>query len=81
MVNQLHRYGDWAVKKGACEACESTEGLCLDHDHATGQVRGTLCRKCNWALGLLHDDPARLYALAAYLDRSIDSDPAILLPL
>jgi hypothetical protein len=41
----------------------------VDHDHKTGKVRGILCHKCNIALGLIGDDPARARALANYLER------------
>lgn len=42
--------------------------LHIDHDHVTGTVRGVLCKPCNSALGLAEDDPARLRALADYLE-------------
>lgn len=66
----LHEQG------GVCAACgqawEPTArnpGLCVDHDHETGEVRGLLCDPCNRAAGSVGDDPARLRALADYLDR------------
>lgn len=50
-----------------CEVCGSEEDLCIDHDHRTGVVRGTLCRKCNLALGNVNDSVSILEGLIQYL--------------
>lgn len=42
----------------------------VDHDHATGRVRGLLCDFCNKALGLADDNPAVLRNLATYLEQT-----------
>lgn len=50
-----------------CEVCGSTINLHIDHDHNTGKVRGTLCSRCNQALGLMKDNYKNIIKLANYL--------------
>ena len=41
----------------------------VEHDHATGKIRGVACGSCNRTLGDARDDIARLVACAEYLSR------------
>ena len=56
-----------------CDCCkeplhlENRQSVHLDHNHETGQVRGILCRSCNYMVGHAKDSPDRLSAGVAYL--------------
>lgn len=65
----------WHQQKGKCLICtvdmlprgRKNKSVAVDHNHATGEVRGLLCRSCNRAIGLFQDDPERIRAAANYL--------------
>jgi len=61
----------WAMvdrQAGLCAICNVVmERVCVDHNHATKQVRGLLCHHCNVTLGLMKEDPERLERAAEYI--------------
>ena len=80
----VQEYDDLLERQGGgCAVCGAAAGrrrLHVDHDHSCCPVtrkdfrtcgrcvRGLLCSACNRALGYASDDPARLRALAEYLE-------------
>ncbi len=58
----------WWLQSGICAICERRVKLVIDHDHASGLVRGLLCAKCNIRLGKMRDKPSEhLPAFVKYL--------------
>jgi hypothetical protein len=49
--------------------CKTKKSLSVDHNHATGKVRGLLCNTCNTALGMFLDSPVLLKRASDYLER------------
>lgn len=55
----------------ACYGCLNTltsQSARIDHNHATGEVRGLLCDHCNWTLGHAKENPQTMRRLMAFLD-------------
>lgn len=63
-----------AEQGGKCAICGTKEEgrgyewLHVDHDHATGAVRGLLCALCNFGLGKFKDNPDWLRRAAEYVE-------------
>lgn len=61
-----------------CEICGSfgkdfKKGLCLDHNHKTGEFRGWLCTRCNAALGMVNENTEILQALIDYIKKDFNN--------
>lgn len=68
----------WLVCGGRCEVCRTElnfkssvqdkgRSAAVDHDHATGSIRGLLCTNCNIGIGHFRDAPGTLISAAEYL--------------
>ena len=58
-----------------CHICgkeweEGQEKLCIDHNHNTQQIRGVLCKQCNYLLGHAYDNPDILESALVYLKKN-----------
>lgn len=58
-----------AAQGDRCAICGDQGAAHLDHAHTTGAVRALLCSRCNMGLGLFLDEPGRLLAAVAYLEK------------
>lgn len=62
----------YATQNSKCAICGITEDehkkfFAIDHDHATGKVRGLLCMACNTGLGNFRDNQDLLNLAMKYL--------------
>lgn len=64
-ISELRRMR--SEQDNACAICRRVTKLNVDHDHATGAIRGLLCVTCNTGLGKLGDDVENLRRALAYL--------------
>jgi Recombination endonuclease VII len=68
-ANELKRQIRNAGKPEMCEICGIKTELVWDHCHVFNEFRGWICNNCNLGLGLVHDNPEVLRAMAEYLER------------
>lgn len=47
---------------------EMKRGFHIDHNHATGKIRGLLCLNCNTGLGMFKDNPKLISKAKEYLE-------------
>jgi len=73
-ITESDYYSMFNAQGRACAICrispDRPAGLHVDHDHATGRVRGLLCNSCNTAIGLLRDDVGRMKSAIQYIERN-----------
>lgn len=81
LIVRLRRYGltidqyrsMFTEQKGRCRICgRDLDRIDIDHDHATGRVRGLLCHPCNIGLGAFQDSPLLLARAIEYLKPAVE---------
>jgi hypothetical protein len=69
-IEQYNEMAKFGCHICGAEAWEQPHGrLHVDHNHATGEVRGLLCHGCNRGLGCFRDDPSRMLLAIKYLEK------------
>jgi hypothetical protein len=76
-----------ATQGGVCAICGKPERshtksqgisnrLSVDHDHATGAIRGLLCRACNFGIAAFDEDREKMASAIAYLSAHSEVPPS-----
>lgn len=62
-------------QRGRCDICGAKPAdrshLGVDHNHASGQIRGLLCSLCNLAVGNVKDSPEIGRKLVSYIEKHL----------
>lgn len=61
----------------ACKISFDVEPCHIDHDHDLNKFRFLLCRRCNWGLGSLRNNPFILRSAANYLEENLNIQNSI----
>ena len=70
ILRQLKKENPQPSTGTPCDCCKRIDKLFCDHDHATGEFRNWICRRCNSGIGLLGDSEEGLRQALAYLERA-----------
>ena len=76
-ISSLERNYLLETQNNSCAICginadDLVQGLCVDHNHETNQVRGLLCNACNLGLGQFKDSVVFLSYAIEYLEQHDD---------
>ena len=79
-ITEMQYHSLHTKQHGLCAICGQPETykaksgkigrLAVDHDHATGAVRGLLCSRCNFGIGYFRDSIEKLEKAIAYIKRN-----------
>ena len=68
LYKRAYRASRNSIMKNRCEICGTKNKLCYDHCHKTNEYRGTLCSRCNTAIGFFDDNVNFLQSAILYLN-------------
>lgn len=63
-LTEEERQSRYEQQGGLCAICVERDATDADHNHATGEIRGLLCNRCNTLLGKVRERVTRLRRLA-----------------
>jgi hypothetical protein len=71
-ISELEYHEMVVAQAGRCLICGSAfkKTPHIDHDHATGRVRGLLCGRCNVGIAMLAHNPTVLRSAIRYLEEN-----------
>lgn len=75
----LKKYNQMLSQQGGkCAICNSTNAcghnLSVDHDHTSGKVRGLVCKRCNYLIGVVEWEHNKLEKIFRYLIKETENE-------